>query len=317
MGISVIIPAYNAGRLIDEAIESVLRQQTPADEIIVINDGSTDRDYSILEKRHHSIRVINQPNRGVSAARNVGCEMATHDYIAVLDADDFWLPGKLHEQMRPFTQNPNVDAVFCLGRQWTPWQNAPPPLASESAAQEASPPEVRRLYYSDFLCSFAVYPSTMVVKRSAWRSIGGYDEDRRYGEDWDFYLRLSHGHQIVLVDRIAMLYRKHTASATASIQHKNHWADVLNNATRTLGLTDKFGNQVNHAKFKQHLFMIHFMHGYEHFWSGNFQVAQQQFARAAKMRPLAPRAIAYLALSYSPCLRNLVQISRPLIQRHQ
>ncbi len=92
MGISVIIPAYNTGALIDEAIDSVLRQQTPADEVIVINDGSTDRDYSILEKLHHSICVINQKNLGISAARNVGRKVNamtasqhhTHDFPVTL-----------------------------------------------------------------------------------------------------------------------------------------------------------------------------------------------------------------------------------------
>ena len=310
MGVSVIIPAYNAGALIEDALASVLSQETPADEIIIVNDGSTDRDYAELERLHRSIRVIRQTNRGVSAARNAGCDAATHDYLAVLDADDIWLPGKLREQMHLLAQNPDVDAVFCLGRNWTPSPAESHPFASDSGAQETPSPKVRRLYYSDFLCSFAVYPSTMVVKRSAWKSIGGYDENRRYGEDWDFYLRLSHSHQIALVDRIAMLYRQHPASATAVIQQRNHWAEAIENAVMTLGLIDGFGHKVDGAKLKQHLYMVHFMHGYQHFWSGSYQIAQREFAQARRTGSGTSKAMAYLALSYAPGIRTLLRRSR-------
>lgn len=312
MGVSVIIPAYNAGTLVEDALASVLSQETPADEIIIVNDGSTDRDYAELERLHRSIRVIQQTNRGVSAARNAGCDAATHDYLAILDADDIWLPGKLRDQMHLLAQNPAIDAVFCLGREWTPSPGGSLPVGSDSGARKASPPETTRLYYSDFLCSFAVYPSTMVVKRSAWKSIGGYDESRRYGEDWDFYLRLSHNHQTALVNRIAMLYRHHPASATAVIQQRNHWAEVLENAVGTLGLVDAFGHKVDEADLKRHLYMVHFTHGHHHFWSGSYQIAQREFAQARRMSSATSKAMAYLALSHAPGIRSLVRRSRLL-----
>ena len=315
MGVSVVIPAYNAGAFIEDAITSVLRQETPADEIIVVNDGSTDRDYADLGRRHPTVRVVHQSNRGVSAARNVGCDAATGDNIAILDADDIWLPGKLREQMRHLHENPQIDAAFCLGREWTPISGKHEPLLPSPAHQMQSPPEVTRLYYSDFLCSDAVYPSTMVVKRSVWKSLGGFDERMRYGEDRNFYLRLSHRHQVVLLNCVAMLYRKHPASATAVLQQRNYLAEAITDAIRTLGLTDKFGNTVDQIRLKRHLSLVHFMHGYNHFWFGSFQVAQREFTQASRMNSSTLRILAYLALSCTPGVRNLLRRSRrPLYQ---
>ncbi len=311
MGVSVVIPAYNAGAFINDAIASVLRQKAPAEEIIVINDGSTDRDYTELRHIHPSIRVINQSNRGVSAARNAGCDAARSDHIAILDADDIWLPGKLRVQMHHLRENPQIDAIFCLGRQWTPEPGTNEPPMLEPPTQDDSPPAATPLAYSDFLCSVAVYPSTMVVKKSVWTSIGGFDERMRYGEDRDFYLRLSYRHRTALLDCIGMLYRKHPASATAVIQHRNHWADTIKRAVQTLGLTDQFGRPVDQVKLKRHLSLVHFMHGYDHFWFGSFQVARQEFAHATRMAPLAPRTLTYLALSCTPGIRSAVRRSRP------
>lgn len=308
MGISVIIPAYNAGALIDEAIDSVLRQQTPADEVIVINDGSTDRDYSILEKLHHSIRVINQPNRGVSAARNAGCDAATQDYIAILDADDVWLPAKLKIQTDHLQRNPTVDAVFCLGQHWRPQPGESPPIPREPTFAAQSNFQITHLTYPELLCTFAVYPSTLVVKKSAWHVIGGYNEKLKYGEDWDFYLRLAHGHKVDRLDTIAMLYRQHHLSVTATLQVRNYWADTLENAISTLGSVDQFGNYIDRSKLRRHLHHLYFMHGHAHFWSGNFRISQNQFTRAAENSPFNLKTCMYLSLSYCPGIRSLARL---------
>lgn len=308
MGISVVIPAYNAGALIEEALESVLTQDFPADEIIVVNDGSTDRDYSALETRHHSIRVINQSNRGVSAARNVGCDAATQDLIAILDADDVWLPGKLLAQKRYLDHHPEVAAVFCRGRSWHSKPGIAPSHDSNHPVDAPwSSVPIRLLTYADFACSFCVHPSTMMVKRTAWRIIGGYNENLRYGEDWDFYLRLSHGHRTALIAKIAMLYRQHPDSVTAHTQKSNHWAEVISHALNTLGTRDEFGNEVDPQKLQEHLFDLHFMHGYEHFWSGSHQIALREFSRARTLHPTDPKTIAYWTLALVPGARALLR----------
>lgn len=316
--VSVIIPAYNAGHFIEDAIASVLAQDLRANEIIVVNDGSTDRDYSGLEDLHHSVKVINQPNRGVSAARNLGCATATGTYIAILDADDVWLQGKLRAQVQHLSRAHSVAAVFCRGLIWTPaagetrW--VPPPI---SITSDLSDPRALRLAYSDFLCSIPVAPSSMVVKRSVWLELGGFKEDLRYGEDHDFYLRLSHQYLVDLLDAPGMLYRQHPNSATAVLQVKNHLADVLRRTAQTLGTTDKFGNRVDMHKLASHLASIHFQHGYEHFSRGRYDVARLEFWSAVTTATCGFRTWAYFALCCTPGVRALARRVRQLLPQRE
>jgi glycosyltransferase involved in cell wall biosynthesis len=303
MGISVIIPAYNAGRFIEEAIRSVLLQDRPADEIIVVNDGSTDRDYTELESLGTQIRVIQQSNRGVSAARNLGFALAQQEYVAILDADDYWILGKLRAQMTHLTQHPDCDAVFCLGLNWvsdgdgTTWTH--PGIPPVGAQHE---PEAVRLHYRDFLCGIPVATSTMVVKKAVWQALGGFDESMRYGEDQEFNLRLSREYRVDVLDEIGMLYRQHPSSATASIQDRNHWAELIEGAVSRWGLIDRWGIGVDHAKIARHLAQLHFLHGYEHFWRGSIAIARREFSRALVRRPFAPKCLSYILASSIPGL---------------
>jgi glycosyltransferase involved in cell wall biosynthesis len=305
MTVSVVIPAYNAGSFIDDAITSVLAQDVAADEIIVIDDGSIDRDYAELKHLHSSIKVVRQPNRGVSAARNLGCNEATSTYIAILDADDVWLSGKLRMQIRHLSKNPSVDAVFCRGLVWMPLPNGttwvPPAFPPNDDALEQ---KVIPLCYPDFLCSVPVAPSTMVIKKSVWQELGGFNESMRYGEDFDFYLRLSFRWKVDLLDIVGMLYRRHPNSATAAVQETNHWANVINRAVETLGTKDIFGNQVDPSRLAQYLSHIHFQYGYSNFLASNFRAARRGFWLSVKKSPRNYRAIAYLITSSAPGLRT-------------
>lgn len=112
MLISVIIPAYNAARTIGAALESVLTQTRHADEVLVMDDGSTDQTTEILESYKPRVRVLRQENKGVAAARNVLCAQASGDLIAFLDADDIWHPDYLAVQASCFTEFPEALAFF-------------------------------------------------------------------------------------------------------------------------------------------------------------------------------------------------------------
>ncbi|MHC4784098.1 MAG: glycosyltransferase family 2 protein [Planctomycetota bacterium] len=108
MKISVVIPAYNAEKHIARAIESVLAQTRPADEVIVIDDGSSDGTGDVVRSFGDKVIFIQQENAGASVARNAGIEAATSDWIAFLDADDEWLPNKLQLQVEHFKRNPDL-----------------------------------------------------------------------------------------------------------------------------------------------------------------------------------------------------------------
>lgn len=111
--ISVIIPAYNAEKYLEESLESLYNQDVAIPfEIIVVNDGSTDGTLEILQRQLSKIRIINQTNKGIARARNAGFKAAKGNYITGLDADDLCLPHKLSFQWQFLNANPQYDMVF-------------------------------------------------------------------------------------------------------------------------------------------------------------------------------------------------------------
>ena len=111
--VSVVIPMYNASRFIGEAIESVFGQSMADLELIVIDDGSTDRGAAVVLAYGRHVQYMRQPNAGVAAARNAGLELARGEAVAFLDADDAWLPEKLERQLERVDSDPSVVAVGC------------------------------------------------------------------------------------------------------------------------------------------------------------------------------------------------------------
>jgi glycosyltransferase involved in cell wall biosynthesis len=112
--VSVVIPAYNAGTTIAKTIESVLRQTTPVQEVIVVNDGSKDDTAEVIASFGDSVTLVNQENKGVSDARNHGVSHAKTNWIAFLDADDLWNPEKIESQVNFLMQHPDVS--WCATR---------------------------------------------------------------------------------------------------------------------------------------------------------------------------------------------------------
>ncbi len=106
--VAVIIPTYNRAHCVGEAIQSVIDQTVPADEIIVIDDGSTDSTADVLAGLGEADTVIRQPNTGVSAARNAGIKHASSEWISFLNSDDIWYPNRLGVFVRDFSRNPAI-----------------------------------------------------------------------------------------------------------------------------------------------------------------------------------------------------------------
>ena len=102
---------YNGEKFVAEAVESVLKQILPSDEIIVINDGSTDNTLEILSQ-YPELKVISQENKGIAYSRNKAIELATGKYLTFIDADDLWHPNKSYQQFSYLEQNPAIDIVF-------------------------------------------------------------------------------------------------------------------------------------------------------------------------------------------------------------
>lgn len=181
MRISVVIPAYNAEPYIACAIESCLQQTEPPDEIVVVDDASSDHTAEIAERFGRLVRVIRlSKNGGLSIARNQGVEASTGDWIAFLDADDWYLPHKLELQKRCIAENPKAIVVYSgFIRRFIDG------LEREGAF--FSPSElVWRLRYHCAICS-----CTALVRRNTFEAVMGFNSAYRRCEDWDLWLRIA------------------------------------------------------------------------------------------------------------------------------
>jgi hypothetical protein len=184
-----------------------------------------------------------------------------------------------------------------------------PPGASDAEG------DVKRLYYADFLYTIPVASSTMVIKKRVWQAIGGFDETMPYAEDQHFNLRLSRNYHVDLLQMVGMLYRRHSHSATARVQDRNHWAEVTSGAVGAMGLTDASGVSANRGKVRRRVAQLHFYHGYDHFWRGRLLVARWEFWRAFRKKPLDRKTIAYLLISAVPGLPWVAKLLQPAVGR--
>lgn len=298
--VSVIMPAYNARTYLRQAILSVLEQDYPNVELIVVDDGSTDGTDQEAERYGERVHLLRQKNRGPAAARNLGIRHAKGALIAFLDADDVWLPGKLSAQVAQLLQHPDVGLVYGGFVRWE--SNAdgsfdPPPPA---AVIDPAVPLVDThsgWIYNELLFDNIVHIITAMVRREVVEELGGLDEHLPTGEDYDFWLRLSRRCKAHKLNRTLAYYRIHAASLTKIPRAENNEYKALLRALETFGPAGPDGIAVPQHKLTQRLFGLCFGHGYFHYWHGDPRVALSAFRQSLRHAPLKPKAWAYVALA--------------------
>jgi len=185
--VSVVIPAYNSERFVDEAIESVLRQSHQRIEVIVVDDGSTDGTAARVRAYGDRVRYFHQANAGAGTARNRGLALATGDYIAFLDDDDVWQPEKLEVQLEIAARNPESGLVACDGVRFSEASIVPGRLLShwvlDQLAGSATGEVTSRLYREAIRSNPIASPSQMLVPRRVVTEIGPMITDREDAED--------------------------------------------------------------------------------------------------------------------------------------
>jgi glycosyltransferase involved in cell wall biosynthesis len=191
--VSVIIPTFNRASKVARAISSALSQTISDYEIIVVDDGSTDRTSSALMSFGSHIRVITHPHQlGVSAARNTGVKSTTSPLIAFLDSDDHWLPEKLAVQLSFFLEHPG--AVACQTQE--KWIRKGLPVNPKKKHLKPSGD-----IFSQSLKLCLVSPSAVMLKRSLLEEVGLFDENFPCCEDYDLWLRVTCRYPVQLIDQ--------------------------------------------------------------------------------------------------------------------
>jgi glycosyltransferase involved in cell wall biosynthesis len=194
---SVIMPVRNGERYVAEALDSVLPQLGADDEVLVVDDGSTDGTRGVLAHYEPRIRALSSGGRGPSAARNVGLAAASGDYIAFLDHDDMWPPPRHAALLHALSEQPAADAA--VGRVHI--------LVEENA--DGSGYLVLEGQYKPALLMTCLFRRALIDK------VGLFDESMRFGEDLDYYLRQTEaGMKVIHCDIDALIYRRHHDNST-------------------------------------------------------------------------------------------------------
>jgi glycosyltransferase involved in cell wall biosynthesis len=203
--ISVLIPTYNYGQFIAEAIDSILAQEYDNLEIIVVDDGSTDNTREIVEHYGETIKYFHKENSGIASTRNYCLAKACGEYIAWLDADDFWLPGKLHAQVKYLEEHLDCQIVFTKYRHFEDKEN-----------QE-------KKYYSDG--KILSWFTSALMKKEVFAKCGNFDENLIIYEDSEMIYRfatsgidISH-----VLDNIYYMRRLHGNNATVITKTSNSY----------------------------------------------------------------------------------------------
>lgn len=294
--ISVVLPTYNRAHLLPRALASVAAQTHPVDEVIVVDDASTDGTREVVVRSTTSnVRYLRHDrNRGGAAARNTGIRAASGDWIAFLDSDDAWLPTKLAVQMRTLAERPEARAC----------------TSADVVLRPGRDPERRFTGYSDddlarsLLHTYVGVTSSFVVARSALEQVGGFDPSLASCQDWDLLLRLVRSHPVVHVQ--TPLVRIHASADEPGITrgnpdyvsgierfHEKHEADIHDAGKRAVAV---------HA----------FRMGQAYALSGTMDDARDAFRRAMTYRPWRSRLVVHWFATFAgpTTYRTLVEWRR-------
>jgi glycosyltransferase involved in cell wall biosynthesis len=189
--VSIILPTYNRAWILSQAVDSVLCQDYTDFELIVVDDGSTDHTERVLAGYGCKIRVLQQPNLGVSAARNAGIRAARGQLIAFLDSDDHWLDGKLSRQVGYFTAHPEM--MICQTEEI--WIRRGKRVNPKNRHRKRSG---RIFRYCLPLC--LISPSAVMIRRQLFDRVGCFDETLPACEDYDLWLRVACEYPVGLIE---------------------------------------------------------------------------------------------------------------------
>ncbi|MEA2049136.1 MAG: glycosyltransferase family A protein [Campylobacterota bacterium] len=190
MKISLIIPTYNRKELLEKTLQSVLNQTVKVDEIIVVDDGSTD-ETSCLMKQYPNIKYIKQENKGVSSARNIGISKATNQWICFLDSDDIWEDYKLEKQIEFHKKNPNI--LFShTDEHWI--------FNGKTIKQKKYQQKPSGFCFKQNIPLTLIGASTVMIHKSIFDTIGNFDETLVACEDYDLWLRILEKYELGLIN---------------------------------------------------------------------------------------------------------------------
>jgi glycosyltransferase involved in cell wall biosynthesis len=240
--VSIILPVYNGEKTISDTICSVLRQTLNDFELLVINDGSTDRTGEIVKTfDDERIRVFSFQNKGLAKARNRGMKLAQGEFLSFIDDDDLWTFAKLADQVKALQENPDCDAAYS----WVC-------LIDEhgQSVRPARPFSFHGNVYRQMLeqC-FPVCGSNLLLRREIIGAVGYFNENYNSAEDWEYNIRVASRWKFALVPKYQIFYRQHGRSLSSNMR------EMEENSTRVI--TEAFGNAPEKLQYLKKISLSH------------------------------------------------------------
>jgi glycosyltransferase involved in cell wall biosynthesis len=295
--VSVIIPAYNAAAYVTRAVESALSQTRPPLEILVVDDGSLDRTADVVERLPAPVRLIRKANGGPATARNLGARHARGDWLALLDADDWWLPDKLRLQLA-YGGDLDVGMVHCL----------------PDHRDDTVPP---RLTFDHLWDRNWIINSSVLLRHSAFDELGGFNEARELisVEDYNFWIRVAASRwKIIACPHVLVHYTRGIGISSNSERFMQASLYNVEDIGRRLALSEA------KVQRKRNEIIVDF--GHKALFERELATARQLFARAFRQEPTA-RNLLNITIASVPAAvlnvrRNVLRVlERRSSQRHE
>jgi glycosyltransferase involved in cell wall biosynthesis len=286
--VSVVIPVHNCQAFVAEAVRSALDQDHAPLEVIVVDDGSTDDSVAMLKPFGDAIRLVQVRNGGPARARNKGFELARGEFVAFLDADDVWRPGKLTAQVQHLLDCPDVGICYTDWWVWQPGADGRferPAHASLPVGRPGPSAERSGWIYSRLLLDCELLTTTVMLRAELARRVGLFDPELAIGEDYDFWLRMSRAARITRLDCVGALYRALPGSASRTARTRNFEFEVVQRAIERFGLSNPDGSGADAQAIEQRLDRLLFQHGYLHLHHGDAAVALHSFGQMLQRHP--------------------------------
>lgn len=282
--VSVIIPTYNCAKYIHQTLQCLMDQTHKAVEVIVVDDGSTDQTPELVRAFGQGVRLIEQRNAGVCAARNEGFRAASGDFLCFMDHDDYWYPEKLSWQLRCFSEFPESGLVYSDFTNWTTGSDGhfPQPSQMRGNSNYRIDKAFSGWIYHQLMLDCWVLTSSAMIRRSLLQTAGLFDENLPYSEDWDLWLRMARHAPFTKIASSLTLYRQHPQQGHKTNRYIDYRTRLLESNFHKHGLTSPDGSSISQARFQRQLGRYHYDFGRYQSQQGQHKLALASFHKARR-----------------------------------
>ena len=272
--VDIVIPTYNCAAYIGKALESVFSQGDHSFRILVVNDGSTDDTEDVLQPYMDRIEYFSKPNEGVVATRNYALERLESEFVAFLDADDVWLPGKIDKQIAVLTSDASVGGVYGNARLIDHEGASRNRVYVSQEIREELVPDI----YPFLFLKNPIPTSTLILRREHLETAGKFDDALPGTEDYDMWLRVARSTRLQYIDEPLALYRVHGSNISNNLlaRHRDNLIILYRHLEHSPEIHGALGRRLSERLAREHYSYAYWLYK-----------AGRRFSAAAQLLPLA------------------------------